>query len=44
MAQQFTIAPTFSNPYVTYTLNNMDLMKTMNQNKNNWTKKYYKII
>ena len=44
MAQQFTRAPMSSNSYVIYTLNNINLMKTINQNRKDWTKKYYKII
>ena len=44
MAQQFTTAPNSPNPYVTYTLNNMNLVKTMNQERKDWTKKYHKII
>ena len=30
MAQQFTTTSTLLNPYITHTLNNMDLVKTMN--------------
>ena len=30
MAQQFTTTPNSPNPYYTHTLNNMDLIKTMN--------------
>ena len=33
MAQQFITAPTLPNPYVTCTLNNMKLVKTMNDKK-----------
>ena len=29
---------------MTHTLNNMDLIKIMNQNRKNWIKKYHKII
>ena len=41
MAQQFTAAPNSPNPYVTYTLNNINLVKTMNKERKDWTKKYY---
>lgn len=44
MAQQFSTAPTSPNLYITRTLNNMDLVKTMNNKQKNWTKKYHKII
>ena len=44
MAQQFTTTPTLPNPYVTYTLNNIELVKTMNNERKNWMKKYHKII
>jgi len=44
MAQQFTTAPNSPNPYITCTLNNIDLVKIMNQEKNNQMKKYHKII
>ena len=30
MAQQFTTTPILPNPYATWTLNNMNLVKTMN--------------
>jgi len=33
MAQQFTTAPTFPNTYITCTLNNMKLVKTMNNKR-----------
>jgi len=44
MAQQFITAPISPNLYITYTLNNMKLVKTMNDKRKNWTKKYHKII
>ena len=44
MAQQFTTAPTSPNPYVYQTINNMDLIITLNNNKKDWMKKYHKII
>ena len=44
MAQQFITAPTSPNSYITYILNNMNLIKTINDEKKNWTKKYHKII
>ena len=44
MAQQFNIAPTLSNLYVTHTLKNMELVKIMNNKRKNWTKKHYKLI
>ena len=44
MAQQFTTAPTFPNLYVIYTLNNINLIKKINDEKKNQTKKYHKVI
>ena len=44
MAQQFSTAPTSPNPYTTWTLNNTDLVKTMNKEQKDWTRKYHKII
>jgi len=44
MAYQFTTVPTSPNLYTAYTVNNMDLIKTLNNNNKNWTRKYYKII
>ena len=44
MAQQFITAPIFSNPYVSQTINNMNLIIILNNDKKNWIKKYYKII
>jgi len=35
IAQQFITAPTFPNPYITCTLNNMNLVKTINNKKKN---------
>ena len=44
MAQKFITAPTFSNLYIICTLNNMNLVKIINDKKKDWTKKYYKKI
>ena len=44
MAQQFTTTPISPNPYVTYTLNNMNLVNTITQERKDQMKKYYKII
>ena len=44
MAQQFFTAPISPNPYIFCTINNIDLIKTLNKKKQNWTKKYHKII
>jgi len=44
MAQQFTTTSTFPNPYITYTLNNIALVKMINGERKDWTKKYRKII
>ena len=44
MAQQFITAPIFPNLYIIYTLNNMELVKTMNDKRKYWIKKYHKII
>ena len=44
MAQQFTIVPISPNPYISQTVNNINLIIILNNNKKNQTKKYYKII
>ena len=44
MVQKFTTAPTSPNLYITCTLNNMELVKMINNERKNWIKKYYKII
>ena len=44
MAQHFTITPNSPNPYITCTVNNMDLIITLNNERENWMKKYHKII
>ena len=44
MAQQFTTAPISPNSYETCTLNNMNLVKIMNNERKDWMKKYHKII
>ena len=38
------MAPTSPNPYITHTINNMDLIITLNNKKKDWTRKYYRII
>jgi len=40
----FATAPSFLNPYVLQIVNNHDLIVTLNREKKDWTKKYYKII
>jgi len=44
MFYQFTTTPISPNPYITHTVNNIDLIITLNKKKKNWTKKYHKII
>ena len=44
MAQQFITALIFPNLYITSTLNNINLVKTINNEKEDWMKKYHKII
>ena len=44
VVQQFTTTPTFPNPYITCTLNNMELVKMINNKRKDWIKKYHKII
>jgi len=44
MAYQFTTAPTSSNPYVFCTVDNMNLIVTLNNERKDWIKKYHKII
>ena len=44
MAQQFTTAPNSHNLYSTHTLNNINLVKTINGEQKDWMKKYHKII
>jgi len=40
----FATAPLFPNPHVLQIVNNLDLIVTLNKEKKDWTKKYYKII
>jgi len=42
MSYQFKIALPSPNPHITHTINNMDLITTLNKEKKNWIKKYYK--
>jgi len=44
MAQQFITALISPNLYITCTLNNINLVKTINNEKKDWMKKYHKII
>ena len=44
MAYQFTTAPTSPNPYVFYTINNIELITILNNERKDWMKKYHKII
>ena len=44
ISYQYATAPTSPNQYVACTINNMDLIMTLNKEKKNWTKKYHKII
>ena len=44
MAYQLTTAPTFPNPYITCTVNNLALINTLTNKKKDWMKKYHKII
>ena len=44
MAQQFITALIFPNLYITSTLDNINLVKTINNEKEDWMKKYHKII
>jgi len=44
MSYQFTTALTSPNSYIVCTINNMNLIITLNKEKNDWTKEYYKII
>jgi len=44
IAYQFITAPTFPNPYVSHTINNINLIITLNNDRKDWIKKYYKII
>ena len=37
-------APTSLNSYVSHTINNIDLIITLNNKRKDWTKKYHKII
>lgn len=38
------IVPTSPNLYIFHTVNNMDLIATLNNKRKDWTKKYHKII
>ena len=44
IAQQFFTVPTSPNPYISYTVNNMDLIITLSNKRKDWMKKYYRII
>ena len=44
MAQQFTTTSTSPNPYTSCTVNNIDLIKTLNNKRQDWIRKYHKII
>ena len=44
MAYQFTTTLTFPNPYIACMVNNINLIKTLNHEKKDWTRKYHKII
>ena len=40
----YTTAPTSLNPYITRKLNNMDKVKMMKTERDNWTRIYYKTL
>jgi len=40
----YLTAPTSPNPYITRKLNNMDEAKIMKEERNDWTKIYYKTL
>ena len=44
MAYQFITTLISPNSYITHTVNNMNLIITLNQEKKDWTRKYHKII
>jgi len=44
MSYQFETTPTSPNPYVAYTVNNINLIVILNKEKKDWTRKYHKII
>ena len=44
MAYQFIIASTSPNLYISHTINNIDLITTLNNKRKDWTRKYHKII
>ena len=44
MAYQFTTTPISSNLYVFYTVNSMNLIVILNNERKDWMKKYYRII
>ena len=44
IAYQFITAPTSPNFYIFYTINNIDLIVTLNNKRKDWIKKYLKII
>ena len=44
MAQQFFTALTSPNLYISCTINNINLITTLNNKRKDWMKKYYKII
>ena len=44
MAQQSFTIPISPNPYISHTINNINLINTLNKKRQDWTKKHYKII
>ena len=40
----YITVPTFSNPYVTRKLNNMDKARIMKEEQDEWTRIYYKML
>ena len=44
MSYQFITTPTSPNPYITCTINNINIIIIVNNEKKDWTKKYHKTI
>ena len=44
ITNNYTMAPTFPNPYISRKLNNMDQAQVMKKERENWERTYHKIL
>ena len=44
ITNDYATTPTFSNPYITKKLNNMNKAKLLKEEHNDWSKLYHKIL